>query len=55
MFEEKSITYKLRDRNLLNQAMFQKINYSKNTFKYYEMHTWNHSPDALKRNLALAC
>ncbi len=41
MFEVKTISYDLRNANVLFQPKWQKVTYGKNTFKFFGTHIWN--------------
>ncbi len=53
MFQEKDITYDLRDSNILCQPKFNKITFDKNTFSYYGTHIWNTLPYNIKESTSL--
>ena len=48
MFQQKDISYGLRDEIILNQPKFKKLSYGRNTFKYYGSHIWNLLPNETK-------
>ncbi len=48
IFEVKSISYDLRNSNVLLQPKSQKVTYGKNTLKYYGTHIWNLLPNEIK-------
>ncbi len=48
MFNIKELKYSLRDSNIIYQPKFEKVTYSKNTFKYYGVHIWNLLPNEIK-------
>ncbi len=48
MFEVKTISYDLRNANVLFQLKWQKVTYGKNTFKNYGTHIWNLLPNEIK-------
>ncbi len=48
MFEVKTISYDLRNSNVLFQPKWQKVTYLKNTYKYYGTHIWNLLPNEIK-------
>ncbi len=50
MFEERNISYDLRDSSVLTQPIFEKKDtYGLNTFSYYGAHIWNILPNDLKK------
>ncbi len=48
MFEAKTISYDLRNSNVLFQIKWQKVTYDKNTFKNYGINIWNLLPNKIK-------
>ncbi len=48
MFEAETISYDLRNSNVLFQAKWQKVTYGKYTFKYYRSYIWNLLPIEIK-------
>ena len=48
IFQQKDISYGLRDEVILNQPKFHKLSYGRNTFKYYGSHIWNLLPNEAK-------
>ncbi len=48
MIEAKSISYDLRNSNVLFQPKLQKVTYGKHTSKNYRSHIWNLLPNEIK-------
>ncbi len=48
MFEVKTISYDLRNSNVLFQPKWKKVTYGKNTFKNYGTHIWNLLPNEIQ-------
>ncbi len=48
MFNIKELKFAVRDFNISYQPMFEKITYSKNTYKYNGSHIWNLLPNEIK-------
>ncbi len=48
MFEAKTISYDLRNCNVLFQPKWQKVTYGKHTFNNYGSHIWNLLPNEIK-------
>ncbi len=48
MFNIKELKYSLKDSNIIYQPKFEKVTYSLNTFKYYDLHIWNLLPNDIK-------
>ena len=48
MFKTKNVDYDLRNSHILTQPEFRKINYGRNSFKYFGSHIWNSLPNEIK-------